>query len=359
MKMTYSNELQDDLPKEPDSGGKIKLSVLELGMMWQGLSAGEAIQNAVDLARHVEQLGYTRFWFSEHHNSANLASSAPEILIGHVAGATSTLRVGSGGVMLPNHSSLKVVENFRTLEAIYPQRIDLGIGRAPGTDGLTAYALRRSREALSVEDFPEQLAELLAFFSNSFPPGHNFNRITPTPVVTTIPEIWMLGSSDAGGRFAAQNGLGFAFAHHISPEPALPVLRFYRQQFQPSKFLAAPRSILAASVICAETDEEAEDLAAPQILNWVRFAQGLHLPPPTLEEARNHRYTPGEEAIRQQTRSRGIIGSVERVMYKLERLIKDGQVDELMVLTMIPDPAARRRSYELLAKAFGKVASSQ
>lgn len=346
--MTDLNEIQ----KEPEASEGLKLSVLELGMMWQGVSAGNAIKNAVELARHVEKLGYTRFWMSEHHNSANLASSAPEILIGHVAGATSTLRIGSGGVMLPNHSSLKVVENFRTLEAIYPERIDLGLGRAPGTDGLTAYALRRSREALSADDFPQQLAELLAFFSDSFPPGHNFKRITPTPVVSTIPQIWMLGSSDAGGRFAAQSGLGFAFAHHISPEPAIPVLRFYRQQFQPSEFLAAPRSILAASVICAETDEEAEDLAAPQILNWVRFAQGLHMPPPTLEEARNYRYSPHEEAIRQQTRSRGIIGSVERVMYKLDRLIKDGQVDELMVLTMVPDPVARHRSYELLAKAF-------
>ncbi len=346
--MTYSDEIQ----KVPEASEGFKLSVLELGMMWNGLSAGEAIKNAVDLAQHVERLGYTRFWFSEHHNSANLASSAPEILIGHVAGTTTTLRVGSGGVMLPNHSSLKVVENFRTLEAIYPSRIDLGIGRAPGTDGLTAYALRRSREALSADDFPQQLAELLAFFSNSFPPGHNFKRITPTPVVTTIPEIWMLGSSDGGARFASQHGLGFAFAHHISPDPAIPVLRFYRNQFQPSEFLAAPRSILAASVICADTDEEAEELAAPQILNWVRFAQGIHLPPPTLEEARNYKYSPSEEAIRQQTRSRGIIGSVERVMFKLEHLIKEGQVDELMILTMVPDPNARRHSYDLLAKAF-------
>ena len=346
--MTHSEGLQ----KEPGTKEGLKLSVLELGMMWNGLTAGDAIRNAVELARHVEGLGYTRFWLSEHHNSANLASSAPEILIGHIAGNTSTLRIGSGGVMLPNHSSLKVVENFRTLEAIYPHRIDLGLGRAPGTDGLTAYALRRSREALSADDFPQQLAELLAFFSGSFPPGHHFRRITPTPVVSTIPEIWMLGSSDAGGRFAAQNGLGFAFAHHISPDPALPVLRFYRSQFQPSEFLAEPRSIIACSVICADTNEEAEELAAPQILNWVRFSQGLIMPPPTIEEARNYKYSPAEEAIRQQTRSRAIIGSVERVMYKLEHLIKEGQVDELMILTMVPDQAARRHSYELLAKAF-------
>ena len=346
--MTYSDETQ----KAPASREGFKLSALELGMMWNGVDAGQAIQNAVDLARHIEQLGYNRVWFSEHHNSANLASSAPEILIGHVAGKTTTLRIGSGGVMLPNHSSLKVVENFRTLEAIYPGRIDLGLGRAPGTDGLTAYALRRSREALSADDFPEQLAELLAFFSNSFPAGHHFKRITPTPVVSTMPEVWMLGSSDGGARFATASGLPFNFAHHINPDPAIPVLRFYRSQFQPSAFLEAPHSAITCSVVCADTDEEAEDLAAPQILNWVRFSQGKIMPPPTLEEARNYQYSPSEEAIRQQTRSRAIIGNVEKVMYKLERLIKDGQVDELMVLTMVPDQVARRHSYELLAKAF-------
>lgn len=346
--MTYSDEKSTDQTVRD----AFRLSVLELGMIWNGSDAGDAIQNAVDLARHVEQLGYTRLWLSEHHNSPNLASSAPEILIGHIAGKTATLRIGSGGVMLPNHSALKVVENFRTLEAIYPNRIDLGLGRAPGTDGLTAYALRRSREALSADDFPEQLGELLAFFSNSFPPGHHFRRITPTPVVAEIPEIWMLGSSDGGARFAAANGLAFNFAHHINPDPAVPVLRFYRNSFQPSEFLAEPRSAITCSVICAETDEEAEDLAAPQILNWVRFVQGMIVPPPTAEEARNYKYSPSEEAIRQQTRARAIIGSVENVMYRLERLIKDGQVDEVMVLTMVPDQAARRRSYELLAQAF-------
>lgn len=346
--MTYS----EGTHKEPAIKDGFKLSVLELGMMWNGLTAGDAIQNAVELARHVERLGYSRLWLSEHHNSANLASSAPEILIGHIAGNTSTLRIGSGGVMLPNHSSLKVVENFRTLEAIYPNRIDLGLGRAPGTDGLTAYALRRSREALSADDFPEQLAELLAFFSDAFPANHHFRKIIPTPVVPTTPGIYILGSSDAGGRFAAQYGLGFAFAHHISPDPALPVLRFYRSQFQPSEFQAEPYSIISCSVVAADTQQEAEELAAPQILNWVRFAQGIHMPPPTMEEALNHKYTPAEEAIRQQTRARAIIGSVDHVMYKLEHLIKEGRVNELMILTMVPDQEARRYSYELLAKAF-------
>lgn len=346
--MTYSDETQN----KPATGDGFRLSALELGMMWSGIDAGGAIQNAVDLARHIEGLGYSRIWFSEHHNSASLASSAPEILIGHVAGKTTTIRVGSGGVMLPNHSSLKVVENFRTLEAIYPGRVDLGLGRAPGTDGLTAFALRRSREALSADDFPEQLSELLAFFTNSFPANHHFRKITPTPVVPTTPEIWMLGSSDGGARFATAAGLPFNFAHHINPDPAIPVLRFYRSQFQPSAFLEAPHSAITCSVICADTNEEAEELAAPQILNWVRFSQGIIMPPPTIEEARNYKYSPSEEAIRQQTRSRAIIGNVENVMYKLERLIKDGQVDELMILTMVPDQAARRHSYELLAKAF-------
>ncbi len=330
----------------------LKLSVLELGQVWKGGNASEAIKNAVDLARQVEKLGYTRFWLSEHHNMAYLASSSPELLIGHIAGSTSTLRVGSGGVMLPNHSPLKVVENFRTLEAMYPERIDLGLGRAPGTDGLTAFALRRSREALSADDFPDQLDELLAFFSNDFPPDHAFGRITANPVVATTPGLWILGSSDGGAQFASQYGLGFAFAHHISPEPAIPVLRYYRQNFQPSAWLREPRSILAVSVICAETEEEAAYFAAPAVLNWVRIVQGLKIPPPSLEEANNHKYTPAEEAIRIANIPRHIIGGVDRVASFLQELASKSQVEEIMVLTRIPDPAARLESYELLAQAF-------
>jgi luciferase family oxidoreductase group 1 len=335
-----------------DDKRRIKLSVLDLVTMWNGISAGEAIAETVELARTVEQLGYTRFWLAEHHNTPFQASSAPELLIVPVAAATSTLRVGSGGIMLPNHTALKVAENFRTLEALYPGRIDLGIGRAPGTDGLTAMALRRARQGTSVEDFPEQLSELMLFLTDGFADDHPFKRITPVPVVPTRPELWMLGSSDYGGRVAAQLGLGFAFAHHISPEPAIPVLRAYRRNFQPSEWLPAPHSILAVSAFCADTAEEAEDVAALLALRWTRLRQGLHAPPPTLEEARSYRYSPSEAALRDSMRARLFAGTVDQVAPALRKLAEETQVDEIMLLTMTPSLAARQRSYELLAEAF-------
>jgi luciferase family oxidoreductase group 1 len=270
-----------------------------------------------------------------------------------VAGVTERMRVGSGGVMLPNHSALKVVENFRTLEAIYPGRIDLGIGRAPGTDGMTALALRRSRQALGADDFPEQMAELVGFFTGSIPPDHAFARITPTPVVASMPEIWILGSSDYGARFAAQNGFGYAFAHHISPELAVPALRLYREEFQPSPFLAEPRAILAASAFCAETEEQADDVAALLDMVWSRLRRGEIGPPPTIAEARAFKQTPDGQLARQMFRSRHSIGTVDRVVPRLQTLADQTETSELMLLTMVPDAAARRRSYQLLADAFG------
>jgi luciferase family oxidoreductase group 1 len=329
------------------------LSVLDLVTRWNGLSAGEAIAETVALARTVGRLGYTRFWLAEHHNTPFQASSAPELLIVPVAAATSTLRVGSGGIMLPNHVALKVVENFRTLEALYPGRIDLGIGRAPGADGLTAMALRRVRQGTGAEDFPEQLSELILFLTGGFADDHPFKRITPAPVVPTTPQLWMLGSSDYGGRVAAQLGLGFAFAHHISPDPAIPVLRAYRRDFQPSEFMSAPRSILAVSAFCADTEQEAEEVAMLLALRWTRMRQGLHAPPPTLEEARSYRYSPGEATLRDAMRARLFAGTVDQVTPALRTRAEEAQVDEIMLLTMTPSLAARQRSYELLAEAFG------
>ena len=330
----------------------MKLSVLDLVTMWNGATAGSAIYEAVELARHVERLGYTRYWFAEHHNAPWQASSAPELLIAHVAAATTTLRIGSGGVMLPNHSPLKVVENFRTLEALHPGRIDLGIGRAPGTDSLTALALRRSRQALVADDFPEQMVELLAFFSGTFPSDHPFQRITPTPVVASMPEIWILGSSDFGARFAAQHGLGFAFAHHISPEFAIPAMRAYRRDFRPSSLLAEPRSILAVSAFCSESESEAEDVAALLDMVWSRLRRGEIGPPPTVEEARAYKQTPDGRLARQLFQSRRVIGGVDRVAHDLRALAEATEAGELMLLTMIPDQVARRRSFELLAEVF-------
>jgi luciferase family oxidoreductase group 1 len=330
-----------------------QLSVLDLASIWNGESAAQAMQEALSLAKTVEQLGYTRYWFAEHHGSIHQASSAPELLIAYVAAQTTHLRVGSGGVMLPNHSPLKVVESFATLEALYPQRIDLGIGRAPGTDGNTAYALRRSWDKVQTYDFPEQLEELLAFFTGGFPASHAYSGITPNPAVQTIPDIYMLGSSDGGMKFAASQGLGFTFAAHISPDSAISMLRAYRKTFKPSRFLSEPRSMFAIQVVCAETDAEAEYLAGPMEIQWTRWGTGqFTLPFPTLEEAANYRYSPYEEQIRKSNAGRYVIGSAETVAGKLRSMADSARVEEIMIMTMLPDAAARQRSYQLLAEAF-------
>ncbi|WP_207952956.1 LLM class flavin-dependent oxidoreductase [Paenibacillus agricola] len=330
-----------------------QLSVLDLASIWNGQSTAQAMVEALSLAKKVEQLGYTRYWFAEHHGSVHQASSAPELLIAYVAAQTTHLRVGSGGVMLPNHSALKVVESFATLEALYPGRVDLGIGRAPGTDGNTAYALRRSWDKVQTYDFPEQLEELLAFFTGGFPSSHAYSGITPNPVVTTIPDIYMLGSSDGGMKFAANHGLGFTFAAHISPELAVTMLQAYRKNFKPSRFLSEPRSMIAIQVVCAETDEEAEYLAAPMEIQWTRWGTGqFALPFPTLEEAANYRYSPQEEQIRRSNAGRYVIGSAETVATKLRKIADSALAEEIMMMTMLPDPVARQRSYQLVAEAF-------
>src|SRR4051794_5833240 len=249
-------------PRRSGSPVPLRLSVLDVSPIPSGSTAAEALRHTLDLARLADALGYTRYWLAEHHNSAGIASSAPEVMIGHVASVTSRLRVGSGGVMLPNHSPLKVAEWFRVLEALHPGRIDLGLGRAPGTDGLTAFALRRSREAMAVDDFPEQLAELLGYLGEDLPAEHPFSQIVAVPQGVPMPPVWLLGSSDFGARAAAAYGLGFAFAHHINPSFALPALRLYREGFKPVANLPAPQAILGVSVITAPSDEEAEHLAA-------------------------------------------------------------------------------------------------
>ena len=332
---------------------KLALSVLDLSPIPSGSTARDALANTVDLARHAERLGYRRYWLAEHHNTASLASSTPEVLIGHVASATSEIRVGSGGIMLPNHTSLKVAETFRLLEALHPGRIDLGIGRAPGTDGLTALALRRSREALTAEDFPEQMAELLAFLGEGFEDDHPFSRIVASPVGIESPALWMLGSSDFGGRMAAHLGLGFAFAHHINPAPAIDTMRAYRANFRPSRHRNAPASILTVSVVCAATDEEAEQLAASVDLVMVRVVQGkVRTALPSVEEARSYVYSPAEETLRLRNRARYVVGGIDRVRDKVLDLVAATGADELMVTTMVHDHAARRRTYELLAGAL-------
>jgi luciferase family oxidoreductase group 1 len=331
----------------------IRLSVLDLSPVPSGSSSADALRNTLDLARLADELGYTRYWLAEHHNTPLIASSSPEVMIGHVASVTRRIRVGSGGIMLPNHTPLKVAETFRMLEALHPGRIDLGLGRAPGTDHLTALALRRSRAALTADDFPEQLAELLAFLSDKFPDNHPFRKITAIPTGVPTPEIWLLGSSDFSARLAAELGLGFAFAHHINPSPAVEALRIYHERFRPTAYFAKPKSILAVSVICAETDEMAEELASSADLTLLRFQRGNHSETlPAVAEAMAYPYTDFEREIILANRQRLFVGSPQTIRGRLSRFANQTGVGEIMITTMIHDHEARRRSYALLAEAF-------
>jgi luciferase family oxidoreductase group 1 len=328
---------------------KLPLSVLDVSPVGTGSSPQRALQNTLDLARLADELGYARFWLAEHHNSGGIASSVPEIMIGHVVQVTSRIRVGSGGIMLPNHAPLKVAETFRVLEALHPGRIDLGLGRAPGTDQLTAFALRRSKEAMLADDFPEQLDELLAFLGAGFPPGHAFQRIHATPEGVPSPEIWLLGSSDFSARLAARLGLAFAFAHHIAPEAAVQAMRIYRDEFRPGVRLPAPRSMLGVSVICADTDDEAEALASSIKLMFLRMQRGERGPIPGVAEAQAYPYTADDRRYLELARARHQVGSPATVKARLEALARETRAEEIMALTIVHDHAARRRSYELLA----------
>jgi luciferase family oxidoreductase group 1 len=327
-----------------------RVSVLDLSPVAAGETEADALRHTLDLAPRADRLGYHRYWLAEHHGGAMVASSAPEVLIGHVAQVTHGLRVGSGGIMLPNHSPLKVAEQFKVLEALHPGRIDLGIGRAPGTDQLTAYALRRSAEAMAADDFPQQMAELLAFAGlRPWPERHPFRQVRAAPVDAPLPPIFLLGSSDFSARMAAANGFAFAFAAQINPDIAVAALRLYRDEFKPSPELEAPYSILSHAVLCADDEATAQRLAAPARLAFRRLRMGRPGPIPPVEEALREL---GEEALGKRS-ARVIVGTGEHVRDGLEEMREAGRADEVMVLTTVHDHADRRRSYELLAEAYG------
>jgi luciferase family oxidoreductase group 1 len=321
-----------------------------------GSTARDALQTTSELARLADRLGFHRYWFAEHHNTRSLASAAPEIMIGHIASQTQHLRVGAGGVMLPNHSPLKIIEVFKLLEALHPGRIDLGLGRAPGTDTLTAFAMRRSREALTAEDYPEQLAELFAYDEGSFPVDHPFRAIRAIPFDVRMPPIWILGSSPWSSELAASNGLPYSFAGHINGAGAIPALRSYRANFVPSARCPEPRSMLAVSVTIGETPEHAEALNAINKLMLVRlhsnFTDRLN---PSLEEALAYRFTPAEEALIASRPLRSIVGDIATVQARMQEMAAEAQVDELMVTTFLADSADRERMVTSLAAAFGLV----
>jgi luciferase family oxidoreductase group 1 len=331
---------------------KYRLSVLDVSPVASGSTSTEALRNTLDLARLADKLGFTRYWLAEHHNTPLIASSAPEIMIGHVADATKNIRVGSGGMMLPNHTPLKVAETFRVLEALHPGRVDLGLGRAPGTDPLTALTLRRSREALNADDFPARLKDLLTFLDHGFPRNHPLERIRAMPDDVPMPEIWLLGSSDFSAELSAQMGLRFAFAHHIQPWPAIAALHLYRERFRPSEYLKKPEALIGVSAVCAETEARAEELAKPLALTLLRFRSGKMGRFPSIEEATDYPYSPEERQIMEMNRDRSFVGTPARIRDQFTQLADQAGVDEIMITTMTHDHADRRRSYELLAEAF-------
>jgi len=307
------------------------------------------MQESVDLARMTEALGYVRYWFAEHHGMPGIASSAPEILIEHVASATSRIRVGSGGIMLPNHTPLRVAEVFQTLETLHPGRIDLGMGRAPGTDPATSRALR----PFDGEQFPEQVREMLALSRQQFPPDHPFASVRVVPEGVTLPPIWVLASSGATAAFAGSMGLGYGFARHFSPTPPGPAIRAYREHFQPSAQFPEPHVILGVSVICAPTEEEADYLATSSDLGWVRLHRREFLPLPSPEEASRHVYTPQERVVVEMNRARHFIGTPDKVANMIRNIAADTGASEVMVTSMIYGRAERFRCYEVLAAELG------
>jgi luciferase family oxidoreductase group 1 len=327
----------------------IPLSVLDLSPVGRGSSPAQALRNSVDLARHVEALGYRRHWVAEHHNMPGIASSSPAVLLAHLAAATSTIRVGSGGVMLPNHAPLTVAEQFGMLEALHPGRVDLGIGRAPGTDPVTARALRRSDAPPGADDFPDQLGQLLAFFSGGFPDGHPFGRITAVPGLGYRPEVWLLGSSTYSAHAAAVLGFPFSFAYHFAPAAVTDALATYRSGFRPSAELAAPHVMLGVTVVCAPTDDEARWLAAPGALAFLRLRQGRPDVYPTPEEAAEYRFTAHEREIVGAWTASHVVGDPATVRTHLEELVARTHADELMVTTTVHPHEARLESYRLLA----------
>ena len=336
-----------------------RLSVLDLSPVSSGSNGAQALHNTLGLARLTDQLGYERYWLAEHHNLLSVASSAPEVMIGHVASETSRIRVGAGGIMLPNHAPLRVVETFRVLESLHPGRVDLGIGRAPGTDPVTATVLRRSRDGQGADDFPQQFRELMAFSGDGFPEGHPLRSVIAMPSDVGLPPIWLLGSSGYSARAAGEMGLGYAFASHFSPTDPAPAMHAYRESFEPSEAFERPSAILAISVICAETNEHAEERASSMQLAWVRMRSGTPRPLPSPKEAMDYSYDPAERRLADVYRSMQVIGDPLTVRARIEELAQHTVADEVMVTTNVYDHNERLRSYELLADIFKIAAPSR
>jgi luciferase family oxidoreductase group 1 len=326
----------------------IAFSVLDLAQITVGGSPNESFQHSLDLAQHAEQWGYHRFWLAEHHNMPGIASSATSVVIGYVANGTKTIRVGSGGIMLPNHSPLVIAEQFGTLEAMYPDRIDLGLGRAPGSDQQTAMALRRDPRN-NGQDFPEQLAELRMYLD----PNSRNNRVRAIPGEGQNIPIWLLGSSGYSAALAAELGLPFSFASHFSPENMLPALARYRRYFKPSEVLEQPHVMVSVNVYAADTMEEAKRMATShqqQFLNLIRNTPGKLAPPVDSMEGIWSEY---EKAIVMKQLNNTIIGTRDEVKSQLEAFVSETEADEIMVVTNAYEHQARLRSFEIVSEIVG------
>lgn len=322
---------------------KVKLSVLDLCPILSGESSQKSLKHAPKLAQAAEDLGYERYWIAEHHDMEGIGSSAPEVLIGYVAQQTKKIRVGSGGIMLPNHSTYHMAEVFKTLEALYPGRIDLGLGRAPGSGSRAAHALRRSTD-LSANDFPEELEDLIRYFNDEL-------TLKAVPTKVSMPEIWMLGSSDFGGRLAARRGLPYSFAQHFSTLPAIEIINSYKKEFRPSEFLQKPKAMMACHIICGESDELARDLALSSDLSFALFYQtGKSSPLPSVSEAKAYSFS---NMDRMQLRAAfpKFVGSPSTIKKEIQPYL-DAGIDEFIILSMIHDQQARQESYRLLREIF-------
>ena len=331
----------------------LRLSVLDQSPVPAGSTPAEALQNSIALARRVDELGYTRFWMSEHHAMDTLACTAPEIMLARIGAETKRIRIGSGGIMLPHYTSLKVAEVFRTLHALYPSRIDLGIGRAPGGGPIEAMALRRNRKVQPVDDFPEQVSELLAFLEGDFPESHPFAKIKVSPEMPGGPDVWMLGSSMWSSAAAVEFGLPYSFAHFFSPVATRAAIETYMRSFRRGVRREKPEATVAVGVICAETQEEADFLASSVKLLQRRIRLGDRRPVASPEDALRELRLLGEVPMEEGEWPRYFVGTPAKVREKLEQMAGELEIGELVVNTIVWNHAKRLRSYELLAGELG------
>ncbi len=330
----------------------LKLSVLDQSPVRAGSTPYEALQETIELARHCDALGYHRYWVSEHHASDALAGCSPEVLLGRLGAETQQIRLGSGGIMLPHYSPYKVAENFKLLQTLYPERVDLGVGRAPGTDPFTAAAIRYGSR-VGPEHFPNMIADLQALLNDTDPPTPGMEAARAFPTTTTPPQMWMLGSSDDSATLAGLAGLPYNFAYFINPNITPDIFDIYRERFKPGPNLQQPHTCLSLFAVCAETEEEAQRLASSRDLWYIRLLRGNPGPFPTPEEARDYPYAQSERDLIAANRDKRAVGTPQQVREKLEMLAQTFGANEIMLVSIVHDHKARLRSYELLAQEFG------